>query len=79
MCFQTLVDHQKYGQQLKETRNELMEVLVKNRKTSPQSARAKRELDKLEAVRCEMDDLVCAQFPQDPAALRCYYGEPENF
>jgi hypothetical protein len=78
----TLAEHIAFGRRLKGLRNrELIQLCVTVGNAFPKSHRiqtlADRALAAIDRLRCELDNRVCEENPEQPdhVVLRCYYGQ----
>jgi len=62
------------GNRVKETRNILMDEILKYNKTSFEGRRIEQALNYLDKVRDKLDDVVCQQFPDELTATLVFYG-----
>lgn len=76
----SLEEHQLLGFKLKLLREELADIYFQLQDAYGKSSNTCKQLDsaraKVDAVRCELDNLVCAENPSvnDQIVINCYYG-----
>jgi len=75
----SIVEHASYGNQIKDARDCLRDLLSVFPPSSKASRQTRRALKSIGEVRCTLDSMVCQIAPEriDPRnlAIRVYYGE----
>ena len=72
----TLKQHREFGEQVRQFREAIMQphVMCAGNKSSRESQSVSKALKYLDRMKCEMDTVVCRDFPECNYATHIYYG-----
>jgi hypothetical protein len=72
-------EHVEFGREIKIIRRKLMNLRmsygVRYKKTNLSGLALNKAIDCIDRVKNEMDNIVCAENPENPDAIKCYYGD----